>query len=83
LAMMGGMLLLPFVRKLAGPAGPTGRFACLLLLMFVVAGAALGLTGCAAARSGYFGQQEVNYTMTVTATSGALSHTTTVTITVE
>jgi hypothetical protein len=83
LAMMGGVLLLPFARKLAASAGPAGRFACLLLLELAVAGAALGLSGCAAARSGYFGQQEVNYTMTVTATSGALSHTTTVTITVE
>jgi hypothetical protein len=83
LAMMGGMLLLPFARKLAASGGPARRVACLLLLVLAVAGAALGLTGCAAPRSGYFGQKEVNYTMTVTATSGALSHTTTVALTVE
>jgi hypothetical protein len=84
LAMVGGIFLLPFVRrKLSRPAGRSGTFAALALLLIALACTTLGLTGCAGGRSGYFGQQERNYSMTVTATSGALSHTTTVTLTVE
>ena len=41
-----------------------------------------GLTGCSAT-GGFFGQPEKTYTATVTATSGTLSHSTTVTLTVE
>ncbi|HXW16357.1 MAG TPA: FG-GAP-like repeat-containing protein [Terriglobia bacterium] len=82
LAMIGGMLLLPFGGKMRRSAGRAGRFAGLLLLMLAATGAALGLAGCAGS-SGYFGQQQRNYTVTVTATSGALSHTTTVNFIVE
>jgi hypothetical protein len=45
-------------------------------------GALIGMTGCGAS-SGFFGQTPQNYTITVTATSGTLSHSTTVTLTVE
>jgi hypothetical protein len=81
LALAGVSFLAPFVRK-RRRAGRAGPLACLLLLV-AIASAALGLTACGSSRSGYFGQQEVTYTMTVTATSSALSHTTTVAITVE
>jgi len=83
LAMVGGIFLLPFGRKLRRPAGKAGRFLCLLLLLLAAAGATLGLTSCGSTSSGYFGQQSRSYTVTITATSGALSHTTAVNFTVE
>lgn len=78
LAMVGGMFLLPLGGKLRRPAGKAGRFLCLLFLVLAAACATLGLTSCGGTSSGYFGQQERSYTVTITATSGALSHTTTV-----
>jgi hypothetical protein len=81
LAMVGGMLLLPFGTKLRRSAGRAGRLAALLLLMLAATGAAVGLTACGG--GGYFGQQVRNYTLTITATSGALSHTTTAILTVQ
>ncbi len=78
LAMIGGMILLPFGSKMRRSAVRAGRFVGLLLLLLAATGAALGLTGCGGTGSGYFGQQQRNYTVTITATSGALSHTTTV-----
>ena len=83
LAMVGGMFLLPFGRKLGRSRGRAGIFLCLLLLVLAATGAALSLAGCGGTRSGYFAQQTRNYTVTVTATSGALSHTTTVNFTLE
>jgi hypothetical protein len=84
LAMFGGIFLLPFGRRLTKSAGKAGRFAGLMLLLMVATFAALGLTACGGGGdSGYFGQQQKNYSVIVTATSGALSHTTTVNFTVE
>ncbi len=81
LAMVGGMLLLPFGIKLRQSAGRAGRVAALLFLMLAATCATLGLTACGG--GGYFGQQVRNYTLTITATSGALSHTTTAILTVQ
>ena len=83
LAMVGGMFLLPFGGKMRQPAGRAGRFASLLLLILAATCATLGLTACGGRGSGYFGQQVQNYTVTVTATSGSLSHLTTVNLTVK
>jgi hypothetical protein len=84
LAMVGGMFMLPFGRRMRRSAGRAGRFAALMLLLMVAACATLGLTACGSgAATGYYGQQVKNYTVTITATSGALSHTTTVTFTVQ
>jgi trimeric autotransporter adhesin len=41
-----------------------------------------GLSGCGT-NNGFFGQPSQTYTITVTATSGTLSHATTVTLTIE
>jgi hypothetical protein len=53
----------------------------MLLLLASGIGATVGLSGCAG--NGYFGQPPQNYTVTVTGTSGTLSHSATVTLTVE
>lgn len=50
--------------------------AWMLSLMLLLGGASLALTGCGG-KMGYFNQQPVNYTLTVTASSGAVQHTTT------
>ena len=42
----------------------------------------LGLSGCGTG-NGFFGPQPTTYTITVTATSGSLQHTTAVTLTVK
>jgi hypothetical protein len=54
-----------------------------LLLALALTCAALGFTACGGGGNGFFGQQVQNYTVTITGTSGALSHTTTVTLTVQ
>jgi hypothetical protein len=60
------------------------RAARWLLAMIFLAAATAGLSGClSAASSGYYGQTQQSYTITVTATSGALSRTTQVTLIVE
>jgi hypothetical protein len=54
-----------------------------LLLLFGGAGAMAGLTGCAAKDSGFFGQAEQTYNVQITASSGSLSHSTTVVLIVQ
>jgi hypothetical protein len=71
------VMLLPLHGKIRQAAGKCGRSACVLLL--ILAGTLLaGLQGC----GGSSAAQKV-YTMTVTATSGTLSHSTTLTLTVQ
>ena len=56
----------------------------LMLLLGAATLAALGLTACGGGGgTGYFGQQVQNYTVTITGTSGGLSHSTTVNLTVQ
>jgi sugar lactone lactonase YvrE len=80
-AMAWAVLLLPF----AGGLGRLGkrklgsRLARLGLLIAI--GATVGLGGCAT--SGFFAPNQATYTITVTATSGPLSHSTTLTLTVK
>jgi sugar lactone lactonase YvrE len=77
-----GLLLLPLagVRRRLGKT--LGRTIFTLLLLLAGASAMAGLSGCGA-NSGFFGQPSQTYTMTVTATSGSLSHATTVTLTLQ
>ena len=49
-------------------------------LLLVLGAAAIFVTGCG---GGYFAQQQQSYTVTVTATSGSLQHSTTVTLEVQ
>ena len=76
------LLLLPFSGRLRRSAKKLSRFASLALLLLAAAGALAGLTGCGVGE-GIFAQPQQSYTVTVTGTSGALSHSTTVTLTVQ
>jgi polygalacturonase/sugar lactone lactonase YvrE len=75
-------LLLPFVGRMRKAGKRFHRMLPILLLLLAGIAAAAGLSGCGS-NSGYFGQAPQNYSVTVTATAGALSHTSNVTLTVE
>jgi hypothetical protein len=74
-------LLLPFIGKVRKAGKRFSRMLSILLLMGTGLAAMIGLGGCGS--GGYFGQTQKSYTVTVTATSGTLSHSTNVTLTVE
>ena len=80
--LMLGLLLLPFAGKMRRNGKRLGRLLMLLLVWGVGASAFLGLSGCVA-NSGFFGQPQQTYTISVTGTSGTLIHSTTVTLIVE
>ena len=71
-----GLLLLPLAgaRRLRRTGRTMGRMLCLVLLLL---GGAIGagvLSGCGS-NNGFLGQASANYTITATATSGTLQHT--------
>ena len=81
-----GLLLLPFSRRFRRKAGRLQPISLCLALVFSAA-AIGGLTGCGTG-SGFFGETQQTYTITVIGTatgtgSVVLQHTTTVTLTVE
>jgi hypothetical protein len=76
------LLLLPFAGRLRRTGKRLGRRMCALLLLAAGMAAVAGMSGCGST-SGFFAQQQQSYTVTLTATSGGLSHSTTVTLTVE
>jgi quinol-cytochrome oxidoreductase complex cytochrome b subunit len=76
-----GVLLLPFSGKMGRAAGRRARHAGFWIVLAIAAIAAMVvLSGCGATNTGYSAQQ--NYAITVTATSGSLSHSTIVNLTV-
>jgi hypothetical protein len=75
------LLLLPFVGKLRKAGKRFSRMLSVLLLLGAGLAAMAGLNGCGS--GGFLGQSEKSYTVTVTATSGTLSHSANVTLTVE
>ena len=75
-------LLLPFAGKIRRPAGKGARWIVLSLLA-VSSISVLGLTSCGGKNTGFLGSSQTSYTLTVTATSGALSHSTTLNLTVQ
>lgn len=77
------LLLLPFAGRLRRSSKRLSRVLPLLLLLGAGFVASMGLTGCTV-NSGFFGQNQQTYTVTVTGTtSGHLSRSATVTLTVE
>jgi hypothetical protein len=58
------------------------RIACHALLFAAATAVAIGLTGCGSG-NGFFGEAPASYTVTLTATSGTVQHSTTVTLNVQ
>jgi len=73
------LLLLPFAGRLRRRMP---RLMLALLLALAGLAAAVGTSGCGNQPSGYFGHGVTNYTIVVTGTSGSLTHSTSVTLTV-
>ena len=79
-----GILLLPFAGRMRRAGRVLGRSTLSILLLLAVSLAAtVGLSGCGSLATGFFGQAPQNYTVIVTVTSGNLSHSTTLTLSVE
>jgi hypothetical protein len=76
------LFLLPFVGRLRKAGKRFSRILSVLLLLAAGTAVMAGMSGCGST-IGFFGQQQKSYTVTVTATSGTLSHFTNVTLTVE
>ena len=76
------LLLLPFVGRMRKAGKRFSRMLPILLLLIAGMAAAVGLSGCGS-NTGFFGQAQQSYPVTVTATSGTLSRTSNVTLTVE
>jgi hypothetical protein len=77
------ILLLPFAGRIRRSSKLLRRLT-LLVMMLAGAGGVATLLGCGGGNSnGETGSQGQSYTLTVTATSGVLSHSTAVTLTVQ
>ena len=77
-----GLLLLPFAGRLRRTGKRLGGVLSILILLGAGVAAMAGLSGCGAASSSKSSQQPQSYTITETITSGALSHSTTITLNV-
>ena len=76
-------LLLPFAGRLRRATKKLRRAMSVLLLLLAAVVAPIGLNGCGSSGSGFFAQPQQTYTLTVTGTSGTLSRSTNITLTVE
>jgi hypothetical protein len=74
-----GLILVPFAGRVRRASRRLNRIVCLWMLALACMALATGLTGC----GGKSAQSPESYTLTITATSGSLSHSTTVELTVE
>jgi hypothetical protein len=80
--MFWGVLLLPFAVRLRGARKRLRGLIVTLVLTASGLGALSVLGGCAGG-NGFFGHPQSSYTVTVTATSGSLKRSTTLTLNVE
>jgi sugar lactone lactonase YvrE len=80
--VLWGILLLPFAGGMRRRSKRLGKAASIFMVMVLGLTAAVALGGCGSS-NGFFGQPQKTYTVTVTATSGTLSHSTNLTLTVE
>ena len=76
------LLLLPFAGRLRKAGRRFGRMVSVILLMAAGAAALAGVSGCGS-DVGFFGQAQQSHTITVTGTSGTLSRSANITLTVE
>jgi hypothetical protein len=76
------LILLPFTGRIRRTGKRMSRILSMLLLLIAGMAAVAGISGCGST-SGFFAQQQQSYTVTITGTSGALTHSATVTLTVE
>jgi hypothetical protein len=81
LAIALGLILLPFAARLRKARRRLSRLACLVVLALAGLSLATGLTACGGSSNPSSAPQ--TYTLTVTGTTGSLSNTFTVTLTVE
>jgi len=79
--MMLSMLLFPFAGKIRRSVRKQGPLA--LLLLATLGASLLALSGCGSKNTGFLGTPQTSYVLTVRATSGNLSHSTTLNLTVE
>jgi sugar lactone lactonase YvrE len=77
-----GLLLLPLVGMRRRLGKTLGRTIFTLFLLVAGASAMAGLSGCGTS-SGFFGQGEKTYNVQITASSGSLSHSTSITLTIQ
>jgi hypothetical protein len=82
LSLSLGILFLPFAGRFRRSAGKLGGMSALLSLALLGI-SLIALAGCGAKNTGFLGTAPTNYPLTVTATSGSLSHSTTVNLTVQ
>ena len=76
------LVLLPFAGRLRRTSKRQGRMMSVLILLAAGMAAVAGMSACGTA-TGFFAHQQQTSTVTVTGTSGALSHSATATLTVE
>jgi sugar lactone lactonase YvrE len=81
--MLVGLLVLPFAVRIRRPGARSGRRVCALLVVMAGCSLVAGLSGCGSSGSGFFGHPQQSYSIVITATSGSISHTTTVALIVE
>jgi hypothetical protein len=77
------VLLLPFARRLRRAGKRMSRTWSGLLLAAVALAVGAGVTGCGSTSSGFFGHPQQTYSVVITATSGSISHSTTVALIVQ
>jgi sugar lactone lactonase YvrE len=77
------VLLLPFAGRLRRAGKRMRRTLSVLLLAAAALAVGAGVSGCGSTNSGFFGHPQQAYSVVITATSGSISHSTTVALIVQ